>query len=386
MTISVERFEAIADRDRAAWDRLAANDTFASSGWLKTMEETALLRRSVYFVARRASQLVAAAPCYLQEAVPAVSGMDGVVFGRFTKLARALGINVSPALVCGTSIGLSGHVLIAPDTSPEERRRLTLDVIDAMERFAQQQGVTLCFRNVVDRDAWLPGTLEGRGYLRATEMPTTVMDVAWTSFSGYLRDLKREHPATAENVRREVNRAHKGGIVFRKVVDGIACAPRLLALLDAHNRRLNGAPFPFRPAFLEVLQRYLGDKLVVYVALDGDDPIGVSLGVRAGDAIFLPMVGVDVTRGRETFVYFNNSYRMPIEDAIATGIRRIYCGKLVYDVKLRRGFRLLDLSAYFRVPNRLHAALLAPVVAAQSVRIRRMLERVRTAAAGRSAR
>lgn len=375
MTTVVDRLETIADVDRAAWDRLAPDDVFASYGWLRTVEETALFRRSLYFVAREAGALVAAAPCYREAAE--VAGMDRIVFGRFARLARALRIGVSPVLVCGTPIGLSEHVRVDPGASPEERRRWTVLLIEAMERFAREHATTLCFRNVVDGVRPLPETLERRGYLRAAEMPTTIMDVAWASFAEYERDLKREHPATAKNIRRELNRAHRGGIVFRKLVDAVPGAPRLHAILDAHSRRLNGVPFPFRAAFLEALKRDLGDKLIVYVAFDGDDPVGVTLAVRAGDAVFLPIVGLDIARARATFVYFNNSYNVPIDDAIASGIRRIYCGKLLYDVKVRRGFRLLDLSAYMHVPNRVRAAVLAPVFAAQRSRIHRMLREVR---------
>jgi len=379
--ISVERLETLAGVDRVEWDRLAATDVFASYGWLRTVEETLLTTyRPVYFVARGPAGFVAAAPCYVQDVAPAVAGIDRIVFGRFAKAARTLRIHLAPALICGPRTGLSTHLLVDPGLPPEERQRLTELLCEAMEGFARANGATMCFRNVVDRATSLPELLRRRGYLPAVEMPATVMDVPWTSFAAYVRDLKQHHRATANNISRERNRARKNGIVFRKLVDAVDYAPRLHALLDSHNRRLNGTPFPFATSFLLRLKHHLSDQVAFYVAFEGEEPIAVVLGIRAGESISFPMVGVDTTR-REAFVYFNNSYNEPIEDAIATGIRKIYCGKLVYDVKIRRGFRLLPMSIYIHAPKRLRAMVLRPIFAAQAARMRRILAGLPTAGA-----
>jgi predicted N-acyltransferase len=125
------------------------------------------------------------------------------------------------------------------------------------------------------------------------------------------------------------------------------------------------------------LKGYLGERLVLYVALKGEEPFSVVVGVRAADTIFLIMVGVDV-RGRESSVYFNSSYNEPIRDAIETGLRRIYCGKLAYEVKSRRGFQLVGLSMYLHVPNGLLAAVLKPMLACQSALLRSRMARLTT--------
>lgn len=143
--------------------------------------------------------------------------------------------------------------------------------------------------------------------------------------------------------------------------------------LDSHHRRLNGVAFPFDATFLPMLKELLADRVTIYVARQDGRPISVVVGFRAGDAMFLPMVGMDGERQRSSFVYFNNSYNVPIEDAIASGVRRIYCGKLVYEMKTRRGFTLLPLSMYLLPPHRMHRAALRAVVAAQGVRMRAMM-------------
>ena len=104
--ISFERIDSIASIDCSEWDRLAGDNVLASWGWLKTVEETHLNPRGpAYLVARGRDGLIAAAPCSFQEATSARPDIDLVVFGRFARQARALGMSTLPALVCGTSTG-----------------------------------------------------------------------------------------------------------------------------------------------------------------------------------------------------------------------------------------------------------------------------------------
>ena len=110
--------------------------------------------------------------------------------------------------------------------------------------------------------------------------------------------------------------------------DPRAFGGRLHALLDAHCRRLNAKPFPYEERFLEVLKARLGDRLTLYVASAGEEPVGVQLMFRDEHAAYLPMVGIDAVRGKSGAVYHNLGYNNPIRECIAAGDRRIYCGKL----------------------------------------------------------
>jgi hypothetical protein len=105
------------------------------------------------------------------------------------------------------------------------------------------------------------------------------------------------------------------------------------------------------------------------------------IGARSQDVLYLAMVGFDETKGRDGSLYFNNSYNVPIRYAIDRGVRKVYSGKLVYDVKTRRGFELVGLAMYLRVPGKLHAAFLRPIVACQSALVRSRTERLSRARA-----
>jgi hypothetical protein len=127
------------------------------------------------------------------------------------------------------------------------------------------------------------------------------------------------------------------------------------------------------------LKRNLGERSVFFLAAEDDEPLGIVVGARSATALHLVMVGVDKTKGRDGFVYFNNSYNEPIRYAIDRGLRRVYSGKLVYEVKTRRGFQLLGLGMYLRVPGRLRAVVLRPMLACQSALLRSRLARQTTA-------
>jgi predicted N-acyltransferase len=370
--ICIDEHETVVDVDRAQWDRLAGDDVFSTYGWLRTVEETSLVtRRFRYFAARASGELVGAAACYLDEGSAAVSAeIDRMLYGRLVSPARWLRLTVSPALVCGSRTGLSGHILVHRDVQPRERERVTLHVLEAMEETARRSGWTLGFRNVAAGSGALVEILRTRGYARAAELPTTFLDVRWKSFDGYRRALKADHPATAKNIPWEINRARKNGLVFEKLADPVSLERQLYGLLRSHHERLNGRLLPFGPAFLGALSRNLGESLVVYAALEHGEPLGVLIALRAGDATFLAFVGV-APGHRESFVYVINAFYEPIKDAIATGVRRIYCGKLAYDVKRRRGFELLELSLYLRVGGRVRAAVLDRLIALQPPMVRR---------------
>ncbi len=376
--ISIDEHETVADLDRSRWDRLAGDDVFSTYGWLRTVEETSLFaHRFRYFAAHASGKLVGAAACHVEDGSAAVSGgIDRIIYGRVAPLARSLRLTVSPALVCGSRVGLSGHVLVDRGAQAGERDRITLHVLEAMEETARRNGWTLAFRNVAGDSTALVEILRTRGYARLAELPTTFLDVRWASFADYRRALKADHPSTARSIPREMNRARENGLVFEKLADPLPLERELHGLLVSHYERLNGRPLPFGPSLLRALRRNLGESAVVYAALKDGEPLGVMVTLRGGDSSFLAFGG-EAAGHRKSFVYFNNSFYEPIKDAIATGVRRIYGGKLVYDLKLRRGFELLDLSLYLRVAGPVRAALLTPLLALQPLAVNRAAARGR---------
>jgi predicted N-acyltransferase len=373
---SIEQLTSILHVDREEWDAMAGDEVFWRHGWVAASEESSTLRNRLrYFVARDGAGIRAAAVCHVQEPGETSIGIDRILFGRFAPLARALRLDVSPVLVCGARVGLASHVRVRADVPQQERLRAIDSMIQAMHEAAHAGRRTLCFRNVREGETALEGSLRDRGFVRAAEMPGNGMDVVWSTFAEYVRDLKKAHPATAKGISHEINRSRSRNIVFRRLEHPGALEPRLHQLLCDHHRRLNGGEFPFAASFLRNLCERLGNGVVLFAALRDDLPIGVVIGFRAADTLFLPFVGIDHERRKDSFAYFNIAYNEPIRYAIETKIRSIYCGKLLYHVKLRRGFRVMPLYMYLRPHNPLHRALIRQIAAGQITRVQSMVRK-----------
>lgn len=372
--MNVEELTSILQVDRGEWEALAGDEVFWRYGWLQTQEDSTLFRdRSRYLVLRGMNGIVAAAVCQVQEPGEAAAGIDLTLFGRFAPVARAAGFRLTPALMCGPRVGLASHVRVRGDVPPKERRAVVGSLVRAMKKLAHAQQRTLCFRNVRADDVVLCDLLANQGFVCAAEMPGTIMAVTWSTFEEYVRALKKQHPSTAKSISREVNRSRDRGVVFRRIEDPAAFEPRLHQLLCDHHRRLNDGDFPYGPSFICRLRERLGDNLVLFAALQEDLPIAISVGFRTRDTLYLPMVGVDDARRKDSFAYFNNCYNEPIRYAIEHGLRSMYCGKLLYDLKQRRGFGIVPLYVYLRPPGRIRRVLLRPVAASQVLRVRAMV-------------
>jgi len=373
--VSIEQLTSIRRADPAEWDALAGNEVFWRHGWVATFEESMKgSNRSRYFIARDASGIQAAAVCHVQESNESMAGIDRVLFGRLVSLSHALRLNVSPVLVCGARVGLASHVRVRADVSPCERKRTIEAIMHAMQETARSERRTLCFRNVRNGEVALDELLRDHGFIKAAEMPNTLMNVVWGTFEEYVRDLKQTHAATAKNIPHEFNRARRCGIVLRRLEHPGALTPRLHQLLCDHYVRLNGSEFPFDSSLIRNLCERLGDSIVLFTAFSGDLPIGITIGIRCGNAMYLPFIGMDKERGKNTFAYFHLAYNEPIRYAIETGVRSFYCGKLLYGLKVRRGFRQVPLYMYLYLQKPVRRALMRPIAACQIARVKSMVD------------
>jgi len=368
--LSIEQVDSIAEVDASEWDRLAGRHVLASHAWLRTHEECAAHPvRCRYVLARDSAGLLAAAAGWVQEKTDGVIDLDHVLYGRGAKLAQRLGLSALPALVCGTRMGAAGPLLVRDDVPASERARLMDALAEAVERIARENGWNVCFREVACVNLPAMEALGCRGYLNSREMPTACLDIHWSSFAEFRRELRRQHPATAKNMSREISRGRRNGVVIEQIEDPGRYGDRLHALMNSHYLRLNGIPFPYGPRFFEQLKSSLGARAVISVARIEDEVIGVLVGLRDDREIHLPMIGIDLERSRAGSVYFNLGYNRPIQDSIAAGDRKVYFGKLLYRLKARRGCTALYGNLYLRVWNRRQAALLRPLFAYRSRKI-----------------
>jgi len=368
--VSIEQVKSVVEVGASEWDRLAGRSVLASYGWLRTLEENFASPVSFrYILARGAAGLVGAVVCQVQED-PASDrlNLDGLLFGRFAKAARRLRLTALPALVCGTGIGVGEPVLVRGDTPAGERERLTADLVQAVEQTARDHGWTVCFRGVVEANTPIVEALAKRGYLRSREFPAACLELAagWRSFADFRRHLRKTHPRTAKSLSREINLGRRHGLVIEQLEEPARYREHLHRLMNSHSLRLNRKPFPYRPEFFEELKTRLEGRAVIYLARIGEEPIGALVTLRDDDAVYLPMIGIDPDRSRASAAYFNLGYNRPIQDSIAAGHRRMFFGRMLYDVKARRGCGRIELNLYVRGRSLFQELALRPLFASRS--------------------
>ena len=351
--------DSIGEVPRAEWDALAEDNVLASHGWLSTLERTRLggwFPR--YVTVRDGSRLVGAAVFTPARATDEVETLDHVLFGRLRRVAAALGLSFLPALVCGLTRGAGAHPLLCPALRPGARSRVLDLIVEAVECAAARLQLRPCFGEVRANDVELASGLAARGYVAAVDTPLNVLDIETASFDDYLRQLDRITRGARKDVRRQLNQNRARGTTIVTLDDPESAADRLHELMNLNERAHNARQFGFSRDFFTVVKRNLGDDAIVYAAMKGDRITAVSLLLRRGQTAHLPMVGVDHAAAGRDFTFFTVAHHRPFADAIASGIRRLYLGRSLYELKARRGCRLEETLVFYRPSSRLAALVI----------------------------
>ncbi len=340
----VRRCGSIAEVDAGVWDRLARQDVYARHGWLQTLEETVDdAGEPVYFLLESGAELLGAAICY-RFADMAPSPVDSLLFGRLTPRAARFGITTGPLLACAPLIGQGRHLLWHEnDPSPD---RVIEPLLDAIGEYADAAGLSLAFAKLPDSEKELLAALTARGFARTLNWPVAYLDICWDSFDDYVAGLV---PGVATKVRRECAAPGKAGVEIRQEADFTGVADEAFVLMEANHCAYSDEPFGIAPGFLRTLARLHRGQTVVTVARAGDSVAGAALLLTAGACAGGPLIGVDPDRqNRRAFTYFNLALYAPIRWCIEQGIKRLYLGAGLYDMKRRRGCSVLGLAMLIR--------------------------------------
>ena len=328
------------------WDRLAGDNAFASYGWLLTVEQCSRARvEPLYFLHRDNGLVVATAVCYVASASNHVETLDHMIYGRAAAAARALRFSVMPALVCGPALGYGWHIGIDDQLEPAERDRVRAAMIDAMESAARDRGVELSFVHLMDRERELARQLRERGYLRCANVPVAVLEVRWATFEAYLDDLPQR---TRSEFRRQMKHNRAAGTIvdcggMMQIYDR-----RALELFDANQWKHSRLRFAFDERSFASLDTHMRGRAKLFTATKDSALTGACLVLSQGTSAYAVAVGIDQARAGDDYTYFHLTYNSTIADAIASGVRRVYFGRGLYDVKLRRGCSLENTWLYSR--------------------------------------
>jgi predicted N-acyltransferase len=381
-----ETIRSVSEIDSGEWNRIAGDHVYASHEWLSAYETTAIHPEETrYFILRENGRLVAASVCHVSGQSLGSGGLDRALFGRLKKWVNRLGLSFHPALVCRPIWSFGCHILIDPDRHARDVENLELVLLRAMEEAAARNGMILAFLNVMSHEKNLVSYLEKNGYARTEGFPVAYMDVEWKSFEEYRKYVKGYSSKMESNIRTEMNRNRREGVSIRELEDPRPYEDRLVELLEINARKYTGGPFSFKKEFFSELKRNFGADAILYGAFKNNRLMGTGLFLRWRGSLYTPLVGIDHDLSGNDATYFNIIYDRPISDAIARRDRRIYFGKGMYGVKIRRGCRLAATRYYIRsfrtFQNRALAFWLKIHAAATREKIRREIPRGRESVA-----
>jgi predicted N-acyltransferase len=298
---------------------------------------------------------VAASVCYVLEPTSEVETLDDLIFGRLAAMTRRLGWSFLPAFVCGPAFGYGWHIGVDSTLGQEEAMTVRRLLLDALEAEAAARGLQLSFAEVSDQEGELQTLLRERRYLRSRNVPVAALDLRWPSFDDYLEALPAK---SRREFRRQINRNRNAGVVVERVDSVTGLEERLSELVDLNARKHNAFSFGLGPGFFGELTRTFGSNVRIFIARKSGGVAGVCVMLVQDGVAFPIVVGIDPASSSD-YTYFHIAYNVPVADAIESGVQRMYYGRGMYDLKVRRGCVLIDTWIYSRAarPARMAIAL-----------------------------
>lgn len=348
----LEVLESISAIDRESWESLESANVFSTWGWLSTVERCSIRPvRASYLLLRQDGRAVGAAIC--QRALPGDQdeGLDSLMFGRAWRGLRRVGVSFLPALICSPLDGSGSPFLYVKGATADERMAIASELLGHVEAMAKAEGLAVAFMELMEDDAELIQLLGTAGYHQTRYMPLCRLDIRWSSFDDYVRDLARTSKNMRKNVQRERNRARAEGVSFERVEEIGELAPRMLELMNATYAKHGNGEFPFHAGFFGDLLMHLGKNAMIYTAWKAGKMTGVSVLVKHAGVAWGHYVGFDYASAGRDFTYFNLIFHRPIVDAIDEGARSLHYGRGQYRTKLGRGCTLCDVFVYYK-PHR----------------------------------
>ena len=337
--------DAIPARD---WDAVCRDAVF-SHAWFRALEVSGAVDCEPRHLALESEgRLLGVLPCFVQRGDP----YDTLVERLFGPLARAL---PARALVAYSPLSQRTELWLADGVDVEAAVRACTVAMDAICRDEQIGLAGWPF--VRADDSALARALRACGHRSAFLAPSARwLNPPHASFEGYLECFKQVSRKRYKDVRHELNRFERSGVLLEE--QPLAALPDelLASYQDRHYGRHNaGRRSPFTAAFFAALKRELGARAVVHTARRGDELLSYSVVIQGGERWHMFLSGDrDEASAHADKLHFNLNFYYPIRRAIECGARQLDYGLSTYESKLQRGCVLDSVHVWLRP----HSALL----------------------------
>lgn len=371
---------------QAEWDALAGRygNPFLSWSFLALLEDSLSICPETgwtpnHLLIRDSGRLLAAAPFYGK-----THSMGEFVFDfEFARVAETIGAAWYPKLigmVPATPAPL-WRVLVGQGGDENSLTTLALSIAGEAARKAGLGGIHLLWPapDFVDTLSKLPDV--GLAYSEWKHSTFIWTDEGYGNFEAYLQSFSKN---MRRNIKRERTSVAEAGIETRIITPAEAKAdPRLMETMADYYEDTNARFGPWSAKFLtrdffRLLPEYLEAGWFMTAGYFRDDtntdhlPHALALLFESGDSLYGRYWG---TRGKIDGLHFELCYYLPIEYALAHGIKRFDPG-MGSEHKARRGFRSVLAPSFHQSFDRRMTTILKkylPIAGAQEADYARSL-------------
>jgi predicted N-acyltransferase len=343
MSLRIEVVGSLAEVKAEQWDALAGeDDPFVEHAFLRALETSESVGveagwQPLHVTAWRDATLIGALPLYAKD-----NSWGEFIFDfAWARAAQQAGIEYYPKLVS-----------MAPFTPATGTRFLVLPGEDVREVSAALVAGAQHLAREVDASSvhLLFLTPEERANALAAGMrPRLSYQFHWHNegygtFDDYLARFRADKRKQVRKERRCV--AQSGlGVEMREGPELSDEDWAALARFYREGVRRYGSYPYLTPRFFDELRANHAERVVAFLAYEGRTPVAASLCFEKGAHLYGRYWGTDRSLGEQDFLHFELCYYLPIERAIARGLRRFEAGAQGMH-KMKRGM----------LPNEVHSA------------------------------
>ena len=322
--MGLQRFDQIAQVNAARWDRAAGGRPFSSHAWLAYGERIHAADRPVYTLVggKDGRETGSLAWVRRREQLPVSSSLIRALLDRY--------LVDRPLVTCQTAVaGLSG--LFSGETTAHSG---IAQHAESLKQVLEEAGGSFLIVPFLD-PATAADPAWGKGFLSVSLPPNTFLPVEWTTFNGYVRDMRR---SVRKDYRRHRNQALR--LQLRTRIDIRPPDPETVRrLVRAVERKHRSAPLPFLDALVKERPVPGGRWIIVEKGGDSEGETAgeiVGCGCLARDRRWVNLTALGLADNSPN-VYFELMFGA-LAHAIESGAAGVFGGGGAYPFKERLGY------------------------------------------------
>jgi predicted N-acyltransferase len=256
-------------------------------------------------------------------------------------------------LECGTPIAIGNTISFIEKINKAKVLNLLVDCIESIAR-EKKIGMIL-FRDFYENEIPFYNNLNQRRYKKIKNLPNTIVDVKWNSFSEYRRNMRSHY---RYRLNKNINKIKENNINV-EVCDEFFSVAEDLQLLwkNVYDRAKEIKREILTKEFFININTHLRKNTKTILFKKDNQIIGLALLLIDDDTLKFMFSGIDYNYNEKYSIYYNSLYYI-IKQAIIEKKKEIDLGLTTYYPKTDVGAKMVNVFMYIKHTN----LLLNPII------------------------